>query len=136
MTTTNEALKPCPFCGSTDLKKRRDDGLFWIRCDACGATGPENTKYAEEDEPQWNRRAEAPSVEAFEQIRFRFFKDLVEAERLKLLKVLGVLPADYAESMPHAWELKLLRLALAARPQVSATVASAPPDADAGGQPC
>jgi hypothetical protein len=56
----------------------------------------------------------------FEAIRLRFFRDLVESERTKFLKVLGVLRQDYDAPLFHAWEFRLLRRALASRPQVTA----------------
>ena len=51
-----EKLKPCPFCGKRDLSPVTDDGLAWVRCEDCGATGPETTRYDEDDAPDWNTR--------------------------------------------------------------------------------
>ena len=34
-------LKPCPFCGSTEVKHSAHAPDVWIYCAACLATGPE-----------------------------------------------------------------------------------------------
>lgn len=52
-------LSACPFCCKTELSRCWDDGLYWIRCVSCGATGPETTKRSDEDAPDWNSRANA-----------------------------------------------------------------------------
>jgi hypothetical protein len=60
-------LKPCPFCGSTMLENSSDDGISWITCRNCNATGPITSKYSgEEGEPyfDWNSRAEQSSAPA------------------------------------------------------------------------
>lgn len=60
-------LSPCPFCNRTELARCWDEGLYWIRCVSCGATGPETTKYSgEEGDPyfDWNSRTAAPVVPA------------------------------------------------------------------------
>ncbi|MBS4049013.1 MAG: Lar family restriction alleviation protein [Alphaproteobacteria bacterium] len=55
-------LLPCPFCGVwNNLSVKHDDGLSWVKCHGCGATGPETTKYSGDDgEPvtDWNTRAQ------------------------------------------------------------------------------
>ena len=60
-----EALKPCPFCGSTHLS----DSYVYVRCDMCGANGPEMNGGRNDDHADWvdheraiaawNRRAQA-----------------------------------------------------------------------------
>lgn len=52
-----------------------------------------------------------------EGIHFRFFKDLIYTERLKVYRAFGVLPEDYVASvkMPHPWEHELLDRILAQR---------------------
>lgn len=55
----SEELKPCPFCGGREISVKHDDGIHWLRCDTCEATGPTLTKYhGEEGEPcvDWNTR--------------------------------------------------------------------------------
>jgi len=52
-------LKPCPFCGCNETELRHDDGIFWVKCLTCEATGPTNTKYdGEEGDPyvSWDTR--------------------------------------------------------------------------------
>jgi hypothetical protein len=54
-------------------------------------------------------------------IRHRFFRDLVESERLKVFKAFGVYPEDCTERLDHSIERRLLNLilrrpALASRP--------------------
>lgn len=55
-------LLGCPFCGVwNNLSVKHDDGLSWVKCYGCGATGPETTKYSGDDgEPatDWNTRAQ------------------------------------------------------------------------------
>ncbi len=46
----------------------------------------------------------------FEQVRFRFFKDLNSEERKKVFKAFGVWPGDgEGKNIPHVWETLLLR---------------------------
>jgi Lar family restriction alleviation protein len=58
---SDEQLKPCPFCGSTDLS---EDGSQWhyeILCNACLASGPIKTHIHAEPQDAidaWNRRSE------------------------------------------------------------------------------
>jgi Lar family restriction alleviation protein len=46
-------LKPCPFCGGTDLIHYGD----YIDCRSCDASGPWSTDKATSSE-LWNKRAE------------------------------------------------------------------------------
>lgn len=48
-------LKPCPFCGGTDLN---DDGHF-VECFDCHATGPNHYPIPGKAGESWNRRHEA-----------------------------------------------------------------------------
>ena len=50
-------LKPCPFCGSTEIKVDDDQGFYFVYCDQCVC---ETAKYVTEDKAieAWNRRAE------------------------------------------------------------------------------
>lgn len=55
-----QELKPCPFCGNSDTENCSDDGIYWVRCKTCGATGPTVHRYPVdelEDSPDWNSRA-------------------------------------------------------------------------------
>ncbi len=52
-----EALKPCPFCGGTDLSSGGDDKVVGYWCNTCEATGPNH--YGKHD---WNRRADLPAA--------------------------------------------------------------------------
>lgn len=56
-------LLPCPFCGSTDIRKTDNGHEEWLQCEKCGAGGPwieppeghdfTGTELAD----QWNTRA-------------------------------------------------------------------------------
>lgn len=67
-----DELKVCPFCGGGDIISVCDDGLHWNRCNGCGATGPETTRYSGEEGTEcidWNTRPDPPTTgddEAFE----------------------------------------------------------------------
>ncbi len=59
-------LKPCPFCGSTDLfVERATYSACYVQCDGCGAHGPtEDQESDDEGTPgeksareAWNKRA-------------------------------------------------------------------------------
>lgn len=69
-----EKLKPCPFCGGDELAVYpRDLSQFgsgmphpgadaqYVRCDGCGADGPQSF-YAHEAMERWNRRTPDPAV--------------------------------------------------------------------------
>jgi hypothetical protein len=47
---------PCPFCGSICGSAKHDDGRFWWQCDGCHATGPLESRYSGDDDPEWNSR--------------------------------------------------------------------------------
>lgn len=49
---SNAELKPCPFCGGTDLSSGGDDKFAGYHCKTCGATGPNHFKSHE-----WNTRS-------------------------------------------------------------------------------
>jgi len=49
-------LKPCPFCGSTELQLcRTNEHACWVRCDDCGADAP-STEKREDAIDIWNTR--------------------------------------------------------------------------------
>ncbi|MBN2684381.1 MAG: Lar family restriction alleviation protein [Pontiellaceae bacterium] len=50
-------LKPCPFCGSTELRVFRPAPELWVYCTVCSASGPtaEGEKGAA---AKWNMRKE------------------------------------------------------------------------------
>lgn len=54
----NEALLPCPFCASTDVKIVICDGVHFAQCRKCEATGPTGFKRGDEDDADWNSRAQ------------------------------------------------------------------------------
>lgn len=59
-----DELKPCPFCGSEGLGLKHaprywleGNGVYWMACSDCGATGSEGRTEALAIEA-WNTRAE------------------------------------------------------------------------------
>lgn len=50
-------LKPCPFCGSTDIKPHNHERepINWFVCGRCSAEGPGGLK--EDPVKLWNKRA-------------------------------------------------------------------------------
>ncbi|QXG49173.1 hypothetical protein [Pseudomonas viridiflava] len=54
----NEVLLPCPFCASTDVKIVTADGCHFAQCRKCEATGPTGFKRGDEDDADWNTRAQ------------------------------------------------------------------------------
>lgn len=61
-----EGLKPCPWCKKNEqieFKQRwqddyycTDEVTYHIRCDYCGALGPENSKSFKIAREEWNER--------------------------------------------------------------------------------
>lgn len=59
---TEQKLKPCPFCGNTDIGINRKpySMLHYSFCDECGTTGP--LGLGEKDAiKKWNTRVEEKS---------------------------------------------------------------------------
>ena len=54
---TNENLKPCPFCGSKDIRYAHYLGKVAVSCTDCGSSG-EMGDDVYEAARLWNRRAE------------------------------------------------------------------------------
>lgn len=48
-------LKPCPFCGGTELYPHDQEGIAWIECCDCNAEGP-TTEFIREAIEAWNTR--------------------------------------------------------------------------------
>lgn len=58
-------LKPCPFCGETELSTCRDEfGERVTFCDNCGVCGPPSEDDTEQILEAWNTRATTPEVKA------------------------------------------------------------------------
>ena len=54
-------LRPCPFCGGTDLEPIRDSSgrfIMWIQCNGCETDGPQVAGFAVDSkmEELWNTR--------------------------------------------------------------------------------
>ena len=84
-------LKPCPFCGGTNIQHRHQGGGLdhTIRCRDCGCkTGHHESK--EDNVASWNRRAPDPEkqelVEALRKVAYPgpFFNDDVRDARALL----------------------------------------------------
>lgn len=57
-----DRLKPCPFCGSKDIKlfgNHRDS--FWFRCNKCASIDSYDTE--RQAVRAWNKRVAIPSAE-------------------------------------------------------------------------
>ena len=61
----SEALKPCPFCGSENVKAGGDDKVVGVWCQNCQASGP-NGYLTINGDHDWNTRTDmiAEAVEA------------------------------------------------------------------------
>jgi len=58
----SEELKPCPFCGSSDvhLREHATAQMSWVSCVCCGLEAPSETGVSDANAvAYWNRRAEA-----------------------------------------------------------------------------
>jgi hypothetical protein len=71
--------KPWPFCTSICGSARHDDGRFWWQCDSCSATGPAESCYSEDGDPEWNARPRETALIALVQ------EAAGEVERLRKL---------------------------------------------------
>ena len=57
----HEELKPCPFCGSSNVSFnycRLEKGVVFVMCNICCSFGPTGV-HDEDAAKKWNRRAEA-----------------------------------------------------------------------------
>ena len=58
---TDQALKPCPFCGSATAPRIGPYSVSYVRClttiGGCGAHGPERIESHAEAIAAWNNRA-------------------------------------------------------------------------------
>ena len=59
--TTNGQLRPCPFCGSTDLSFDPDGDM--IVCDDCGCFGPSPSEELLSDKDSTDEQVEAAAAE-------------------------------------------------------------------------
>lgn len=69
-----DRLKPCPFCGSKDIKlcgNHRDS--FWFRCNKCASIDSYDTE--RQAVRAWNKRVAIPSV----------YKGMTNGEVIKML---------------------------------------------------
>lgn len=79
-------LKPCPFCGSDEIRTVVDDGIGWEKCTKCSSTGPIFSKYTGADDQEcvtWNARIESevlatPSAGAVPSIAEQITKNMQE----------------------------------------------------------
>ena len=98
-------LKPCPFCGSTDLSHEVDDGLAWKKCDKCGATGPAVSKYDEDGDPDWNTRTPPPvDSELVERVSDEIAR--LDSERIRVIGADINLPKHLHRNRSYTLELE------------------------------
>jgi len=58
--TTTKPMRPCPFCGETDIRIATDDGFRWyFALCVCGARGPEE-RGPDAPVESWNKRGTTP----------------------------------------------------------------------------
>ena len=55
-------LKPCPFCGSTDIRLNAPGARFDYYCNTCEASGPKTTLSKENAREMWNQRGPASDL--------------------------------------------------------------------------
>ena len=80
-------LKPCPFCGGTDIRIDAIPSIAqFYRCERCKAKGPYWTADGGAKE-KWNTRATDPLIEELaEKIADRYCKDELLKEMAKALE--------------------------------------------------
>ena len=55
-----ETLKPCPFCGSANVKSEQNAPIWWaVSCENCSAQLYRPTRF--DAEASWNTRAATPA---------------------------------------------------------------------------
>ena len=71
----NPELRPCPFCGSSDLEifdevlTGETEPVYWVGCNACGGDGGMTADIASAIR-LWNRRAEDCQVNVFDRVEY------------------------------------------------------------------
>lgn len=53
---SQSGLKACPFCGKVDLSLVTGQGVWFIQCENCGATGGISLKSEEDGRARWQLR--------------------------------------------------------------------------------
>ena len=62
----SEELKPCPFCGATNIEPDYVNVPYGLECKSCGASGPPDSQQdPDEAIAAWNQRTQ-PKVKALE----------------------------------------------------------------------
>lgn len=72
-----QTLKPCPFCGASDVKliRRKLSEMSWVSCNACGLDAPSETGDTNEKAvAYWNTRPAEP-VEGLETVETQWQRD-------------------------------------------------------------
>jgi Lar family restriction alleviation protein len=89
----SEKLKPCPFCGGSDvhLRHHQANQMSWVSCVGCGLEAPSETGVTDDEAvAYWNRRTEA-ALSAAEPVMYvsqrgvscspEFYENLVDSSR-------------------------------------------------------
>lgn len=79
----SEELKPCPFCGTSDLlgfEPSPEGGWTVVKCRKCGASGSTGRASSEQEATAWwNRRAQPAEAEGVEVAGYRWKTAIPEA---------------------------------------------------------
>lgn len=88
-------LKPCPFCGSSDLELFNDEEQVMIRCRDCDARGP-SCNLDRKAQVEWNVR---PTEDNWKKVA-EGFKDKAKEERKRRESIMDHLYVHW----PTAWD--------------------------------
>lgn len=76
---SDETLKPCPFCGSSDSLHADSSGAY-VACAGCGATGPDFCLSPPQAAAEWNRRLESTQLQECAAIAYGLLWHITSAD--------------------------------------------------------